>query len=323
MGLEERQTGGHSLGGPGAGAVRTPWMLLRGGGAGLLWRAGRGTMSVGARRGLWGGAGRGVPGPERRGKLDAAPVVQARVAGVSFQDRQEAVAALRQGEGLLLMREPLNEFDPRAIHVRSLGGRSLGYVPRDRTHLFPLPTTLAFVAAVGAGDHGLWGLTLCSKPTLPPLTVEFTPTSCHPRPQLGRGGLAEGTDAGPQEALERAVEAAEKEQCCGVCGAPATEIDQQYEYLEGALGAGGEEPYMVRIRKFVGVRRLCAACSGVRGLSPEEPGEGQEAEDALQTLMSCNRWTAQEAEAHLACAQTQWKERSGHEWAHDFSALRL
>ena len=299
-------------------------MLLRGGASALLRGAARGVaMSTGARRGLWGGAGRGVPGPERRAKLEAAPVVQARVAGVSFQDRQEAVAALRQGEGLLLVREPLNEFDNRAVHVTSLRGRSLGYVPRDRTHLFPLPITLAFVAAVGAGDHGLWGLTLCSKPTLPPITVEFTPTSCRPDPLLGPGGLAEGADAGPREALNGAVEAAEREQCCGVCGAPAEKVDQQYEYLEGAVGTGGEEPYMVRIRKFVGVRRLFAACSRVRGLSPGGPGEGQEAEDALQTLMSCNRWTAQEAEAHLACAQAQWKARSEHAWAHDFSALRL
>ena len=254
-------------------------------------------------------------------------MVQARVAGVSFQDRQEAVAGLRAAEGLLLLREPLNEFDRCAVHVRTLGGRSLGYIPRDRTHLFPLPASLAFVAAVGAGDHGLWGLTLCAKPTLPPLTVDLTPTSCRGARLLGEGGMVAQAGPGPSQAMESAVARALGERGCDVCGAPApagasaADLDVHYEYLESEplAGGAGKEPYVVRIRKFLGVRRLCPACAGVRRLSPEGPGEGEDA--ALQHLQSCNRWTPQEAEAHLVNARAHWKERSGHAWAPDLSVL--
>ena len=297
------------------------WML-----GGAARGAAAAAAAMAARRGsAWGSAGRGSPGPERRARLEAAPVVQVRVAGVSFQDRQEAVAGLRAAEGLLLLREPLNEFDPRAVHVRTLGGRSLGYIPRDRTHLFPLPASLAFVAAVGAGDHGLWGLTLCAKPTLPPLTVDFTPKSCRGARLLGEGGLVAQAGPGPSQAMDSAVARALEERGCDVCGAPtqagtsAADPDLHYEYLEGEVGAAGEEPYSVRIRKFLGVRRLCPACAGVQRLSPEGPGEGEDA--ALLHLQSCNRWTPQEAEAHLLNARALWKERSGHDWAHDLSVL--
>ena len=52
--------------------------------------------------------------------LAAAPSVQLRVAGVSFEGRQEAVAALGAGDSLLLEREPLNPHDANAVHVATL-----------------------------------------------------------------------------------------------------------------------------------------------------------------------------------------------------------
>jgi len=51
-----------------------------------------------------------------------------KVAGVTFDDRQAAIGALREGDPLTLVREPENPHDPHAVRVLAAGGRMLGYL---------------------------------------------------------------------------------------------------------------------------------------------------------------------------------------------------
>jgi len=66
---------------------------------------------------------------ERRGDggEDAAEFYT-KVAGVTFDDRQAAIGALREGDLLVLAREPENPHDPHAVRVTAADGRTLGYL---------------------------------------------------------------------------------------------------------------------------------------------------------------------------------------------------
>jgi single-stranded-DNA-specific exonuclease len=53
-----------------------------------------------------------------------------KLAGVSFEGRQEVVARLEPGAPLRLVRQPTNEFDPNAIAVMTHAGEQVGYLNR-------------------------------------------------------------------------------------------------------------------------------------------------------------------------------------------------
>lgn len=56
------------------------------------------------------------------------------VAGTAYHKAGEAAATLRPGDVLALQRERRNDYDPRAIAVRTRSGVKLGYVPRTDNH---------------------------------------------------------------------------------------------------------------------------------------------------------------------------------------------
>ncbi len=56
-----------------------------------------------------------------------------RVVGVCFEGRQKAIADLKVGDDVMMVVEDDNPHDPRAVSVRDMEGRSLGYIPRDAT----------------------------------------------------------------------------------------------------------------------------------------------------------------------------------------------
>lgn len=56
-----------------------------------------------------------------------------RVVGVCFEGRQEAIAELRVDDDVVMVAEDGNPHDPKAVGVRDMQGRSLGYIPRDAT----------------------------------------------------------------------------------------------------------------------------------------------------------------------------------------------
>lgn len=64
-----------------------------------------------------------------------------RVAGVTFEGRQGVLKESKAGDPILLVKEPDNPKDDRAIKVlnNSLSpAQSIGYIPRDRTVVFHL-----------------------------------------------------------------------------------------------------------------------------------------------------------------------------------------
>lgn len=56
------------------------------------------------------------------------PRFNTKVAGVTFENRQDVIAELEPGVELKLERQPQNEFDPNAIAVTLLDGRQLGFL---------------------------------------------------------------------------------------------------------------------------------------------------------------------------------------------------
>lgn len=62
-----------------------------------------------------------------------------KVVGVTFENRQEVVQNLHEGEELRLVREPENRFDPNAIRVENQQGDQIGYFnSRMAKHLAPV-----------------------------------------------------------------------------------------------------------------------------------------------------------------------------------------
>lgn len=58
-------------------------------------------------------------------------VITTKVVGLSFEDRQEIVARLREGDRVWLEREPNNHFDCNAIAVCRSNGEKFGYLNRE------------------------------------------------------------------------------------------------------------------------------------------------------------------------------------------------
>lgn len=75
---------------------------------------------------------------DRYASIGGASQFHTKLAGVSFEGRQDTIAGLRTGAALILEREPDNPHDPNAIAVR-YGSLQLGYVKRGiAKHLAPL-----------------------------------------------------------------------------------------------------------------------------------------------------------------------------------------
>ncbi len=58
-------------------------------------------------------------------------VVETRVAGVTYENRQPVIAAMEKSEQIILEREPDNPFDCNAISVKRKNGFCIGYLPRQ------------------------------------------------------------------------------------------------------------------------------------------------------------------------------------------------
>jgi hypothetical protein len=101
---------------------------------------------------------------------------------------QESIRDLRQGQRVLLVKEPGNPYDPHAVQVLTLTGQSLGYVPRpdpqkrvrgDCTNKdITLGMQIGCVASVGQVQDppdGPWGATVFTQPGLISLTADPLP----------------------------------------------------------------------------------------------------------------------------------------------------
>jgi hypothetical protein len=60
---------------------------------------------------------------------------------------QEVIKKLKPGETLMFWQEPSNPADPGAVHVKTMDGKSVGYVAQDLKDAFPLPVRAPAAAA--------------------------------------------------------------------------------------------------------------------------------------------------------------------------------
>lgn len=79
--------------------------------------------------GALGSAALAAPAALAAGRSEVA-LLATYVAGTAYHQAHEASATLRAGDRLVLQREPRNDYDPRAIEVRTRSGAMLGYLPR-------------------------------------------------------------------------------------------------------------------------------------------------------------------------------------------------
>ncbi|TMI76100.1 MAG: single-stranded-DNA-specific exonuclease RecJ [Bacillati bacterium ANGP1] len=91
--------------------------------------------------------------------LEDAGAFHTKVAGVTFEGRQETVQALRPGDALMLRREPDNPHDPHAVKVVTASGTQIGYLSaRVASRLAPsIDSGARYAAAVsqitGGGER--------------------------------------------------------------------------------------------------------------------------------------------------------------------------
>lgn len=78
-------------------------------------------------------AGRNSITPRRRGRRPPRVyLIETRVAGFQYHDGQDldVQAVLATGRDLLLVREPYNEYDARAIAIQTVDQDKVGFIPR-------------------------------------------------------------------------------------------------------------------------------------------------------------------------------------------------
>ena len=88
--------------------------------------------------GALGGAALAAPAAAALAAPAAVPrevaLLAAYVAGTAYHEAGQAAAMLHPGDRLMLRREPRNDYDARAIEVRTRAGAKLGYLPRIDNH---------------------------------------------------------------------------------------------------------------------------------------------------------------------------------------------
>jgi single-stranded-DNA-specific exonuclease len=55
-----------------------------------------------------------------------------KLAGVTFEGRQNVIRTLTVGQTLYFVREPDNKYDQNAINVKTEDGRSVGFIAKDK-----------------------------------------------------------------------------------------------------------------------------------------------------------------------------------------------
>lgn len=108
-------------------------------------------------------------------------VVSLQLRGVSIQKRQATLHHLSPGSRVILYRERNNPHDPGAVQVTTLGGRDIGYIPKESTDLVVFEQSFGEIGSLGAAKietgAALLGANVIFQPHLPPLAVELLPSS--------------------------------------------------------------------------------------------------------------------------------------------------
>jgi hypothetical protein len=223
-----------------------------------------------------------------------------RIAGVSFEGRQEAVAQLHPHQALVFKKEPENPYDPNAVAVHTLDGIPLGYVPKERTGAFLHQMCFGQVQSVGQADGGgMWGCSAEVQPRVPPVLVLPIPLNltgkCHVA-ELLEGSSSE-FEAVKAEILKKTGGK------CHVTGIFTTSIGEQWEVKEKERvyklqGFTAQAPEVMRIAYML------------------ESGENFKKELAVM-----NGWREEDVEQYVDYIQKQRSSSTSEEWKLDLQVL--
>ncbi|CAL5219776.1 g1679 [Coccomyxa viridis] len=232
-----------------------------------------------------------------------------RIAGVTFEGRQEVVQKLQADEAVMLEKDPKNEFDPHAIRVRRLSGEDLGFVPKDLTVRFPHDVTFGHIHNVGqVPESGVWGALVAVRPTLVPLTVDAIPENVLPYANLSNLLSKEDWDN-----LCRTTARAANYRCqiSGGCNPDSQNPVQCQE-----VWAFDDDRAEMRL---VGLQAVCSEIYLAKRLLRQLDDNTRQT--AMWTLQALNDWTIMEAEAYLQYIDGIARDRSRKPWTVDLSWL--
>lgn len=206
-----------------------------------------------------------------------------RIAGVSFEGRQERIATLHPGQALAFEREPHNPHDKNAVAVCMLDGARLGYVPRDRTGAFLHSVCFGNVNSMGISEEsGLWGASVDVQPELPPVTVLPIPRSLRGRLKLVEALENAGGTSSWEDAKRRTI--ARTHGQCYLTGAPASDVVEKWVPRPSD-----------RVFKLAGFVLQAPLVTKIQHMFEHE----EEYEELAAYLQRMNGWNREDAEDYL------------------------
>lgn len=165
--------------------------------------------------------------------LQSQPYEQLRVAGVTFEGRQDIVSTLEKGQALAFIREPDNPFDENAVRISTLDDQSrvVGYVPKTRTSSFIHTMCFGKVSSVGKPanqQQDVWGCIAEVQSRIPPMTVLPIPRNLH-----GKKSIDELTFSDKEKWNEFKGAILERSNgVCSISGAITNSIAELWEFIK-------------------------------------------------------------------------------------------
>jgi len=227
-----------------------------------------------------------------------APLLKFNIRGISF--KQDAAEGLHQGQSLLLLREPGNQYDKNAVAVHTLSGKQVGYVPKEIAPEFKLGALMGRVVSAGKTEGGLTGATVTAHNTLLPLLLEPLPNSAAGQVQAL---CAPGSAAATQALQGSRIKA------CEIMGVPEAALGQPLVVVPTFVYDSASKT--VQLVKLVAV---CPAVAAARQLLAHSPGSRARGE-AAEVVRAVNGWGEQELAEHLEWAQARQAAMDQDKWS--------
>lgn len=230
------------------------------------------------------------------------PMETFRVAGVTFEGRQDLVQSLAANTTVTLEKEPENPYDPNAVAVKLLNDEKLGYIPKQQTGAFIHQICFGRVRCVGQVQNGNWGCLVDTQPHLPPVIPLAIPgnliSDCRNLVHTLKG-----------EAWERYMDevAQRMNHTCSITGASTSSVEARWRILEGD-----------RVVRLVGFAVQDSLLSMIQYLDFGTLSE----RDFVQVMEDLNDLTTEEA-TEIMSRQIEFSEiRRDSGWTIDVSYLK-
>ncbi|KAK9804623.1 hypothetical protein WJX73_010893 [Symbiochloris irregularis] len=255
-----------------------------------------------------------LPAIEARRSLEISHAREVyRAVGVSFGGRQEAVAALKVDEAIMLMREPTNPADPNAVQILRLDGLPLGYLPRQTTDRIPSWQELVFgtVESVGRGSEAdsKWGFKLAIRPQMPTLAVDAIPSNLRPLVHL-----QQHLERDDWERIERDASRAGNFRC-HITGGKGTSGDADVVHCHEVWAADEAR----KVLRLVCVLPIAPEVHAVKHVLTTQDKKWEEV--GQWTLQAVNEWSMAEVWRYLDFVTRTAAARSAENWRLDLSWL--